>query len=150
VARRDEIVSVSGARNGEPVSGHERLDDTFSALEFTHGYNLLTANAMYRFFASSREAAAQRRIRPYLGFGLGIALPHVEVEDELSRTEGYQSTGPVAQGLAGADFPLTRRLSAFTELRLGWADIDVDLDSGGSLAVQPWTGQLALGLTFTF
>jgi hypothetical protein len=50
----------------------------------------------------------------------------------------------------GVDLPLTRRLSAFGEARVSWADISADLEGGGKLEVQPWTGQLAAGLTFRF
>jgi lipid A oxidase len=150
IARLHETVPVNGTREGEVVAGDEVLGDTFAKLEFTHGYNLLTANALYRFFSGTPEAAAKRRVRPYLGFGIGIAVPHVEVIDGISETHNYQIVGPAAQVLGGVDIPVTRRLSVLGEARMSWADVTADLEGGGTVEVEPWTGQLAVGLSFAW
>lgn len=87
-----------GTRGGKPLTGERRTDETFSRLEFTHGYNLLTLNALFR--------PASARVQPYVGVGAGIAIPHVEMQwrgaPKTTRTSEYQITGPVFQVLAGS------------------------------------------------
>ena len=41
-------VTVSGTRNSVPVRTRERVGETFGELNLSHGYNLLTLNALYR------------------------------------------------------------------------------------------------------
>lgn len=62
----------------------------YETLEFTDGLNTLTIN-VYR-----RWENALGSISPYVGGGLGVAIPHVEVTYGGSETFGYQVTGPAA------------------------------------------------------
>ena len=43
-------------------------------------------------------------LTPYVGGGLGLAIPHVEVTNRTSETFGYQVTGPAATWIAGASY----------------------------------------------
>ena len=147
----NQSVSVSGTRDGTPVSGQERLGDTFDELSFSHGHNLLTVNGMYRWLNLGKsDRDFLNRLQPYVLAGLGIAYPHVEVKVEGSDTYEYQFTGFAAQGGAGLDVNITRWLSAFAEYRLGYAEIDADLEGGGALKTEPWTHHVTLGVTFSF
>lgn len=67
-----------------------QLPAGYSTLEFTDGLNTLTLNA-YR-----RWANMLGNVSPYIGAGLGLAIPHVEVTAGDSRTYGFQLTGPAA------------------------------------------------------
>jgi lipid A oxidase len=145
-AELDATVRVTGSREGEPVDGEELLGDTFDSLSISHGHNTLTINGFHRWIS----AGGARRLRPYVGFGIGIAVPHVEVEIGDSLTEEYQFAGPTLQGLGGVDFRIWNGLSVFAEYRLNYARLDTDLTGGGSLKVAPWTNHLSAGLTFTF
>ena len=138
-AELDEIVRVDGIRDDDPVSGEERLGDTFAVLSFSHGHNLLLVNAHRRWRRS-------RRVHPYVGAGAGIALPRVEVAVQGSVTDEYQYAGLAAQALGGASVRITRRVAPFVELKLSYADIDAELSGGGRLFVQPWTGHAIFGL----
>ncbi len=142
----DSTVHVTGTRAGEPVDGDEILGDTFEVLAFSHGHNTLTFNGFFRWLRPGPD----RWLTPYVGFGLGIAVPHVEVEIGDSVTEEYQLAGPTAQGLAGLDFRIWKGLSAFAEYRLNFAYLKTDLANGGSLKVAPWTHHFTAGLTFSF
>ena len=151
LAGLNETVRVTGSRSGLPVSSDERLSDTFSRFEFTDGHNLLTLNGFYRWFPKGiRDNTVLGRLQPYVGLGLGIAYPHVEVETMGSTTSEYQIVGPAAQGVAGVNFDVYKGLSLFTELKLTYADMDADLQSGGSIEVEPWTHHIAFGLSYGF
>ncbi len=70
--------------------------------EFTDGMNTLTANA-YRRFQPMGDFA------PYVGAGIGLAIPHVEVSNGVTSTEEYQHIGPAATQLArSSDIPRSR------------------------------------------
>lgn len=145
-AQLGSTVRVAGVRGGEPVDADEILGDTFDVLAFSHGYNTLTLNGFFRWVSPG----ADRRLTPYVGFGLGIALPHVEVEVGDSITDEYQLAGPTLQGVGGIDFRCWGGLSVFAEYRLNYANLRADLVDGGSLQVAPWTHHITAGLTFTF
>ena len=137
----EQLVQVSGLQSGSPVNGSVRLGDAFSTLEFTDGHNLLTINALRRWQLSER-------IHPYLGGGLGVAIPHVEVGTMDGLTYEYQLAGPAAQWIAGIYFPLGERFSFITEYRLSWAALDAKLTNGGSLSTEALTHHLNLGIGF--
>lgn len=73
----------------------------YSKLEFTDGLNTLTVNA-YR-----RWENAIAGLTPYVGGGVGLSIPHVEVVSGASETFGYQVTGPAATWIAGASYPIS-------------------------------------------
>jgi lipid A oxidase len=105
--------------------------------------NLFTLNAVHRWFVG-------RRLRPYVGGGAGAAIPHVEATVGGVETDGYQLAGWAAQGLAGLSIDVTGPLSVFVEYKLSWADIDAELNGGGSIRHEIWTQQLVFGFTFRF
>lgn len=150
-AELDSTVGVSGTRSGIPVSGQERLRDTFEVLEFSDGHNLITFNGMYRWMelgASDQDFLS--RLQPYIIAGLGIAMPHVEVTVNGDRTFEYQTTGMAAQAGLGLDVDITRWFSVFAEYRLSYSAIDADLDGGGTLKTEPWMHHVNVGVTFSW
>jgi hypothetical protein len=108
----------------------------FRHLEFSHGHNLLTLNGLARlgtFFG---------RIRPYVGAGGGIAVPHTEVgfAREKERTYEYQFAGLAWQGLAGIEVRLGR-VSLFFEYKFTFSPYAVPLSlthTGGLLVSDLW------------
>ena len=116
----------------------------FSRLEFTDGLNLLTANAMYRW------PNAQNRFTPYVGFGAGVAIPHVDVETAGGTTFEYQLTGPAVIWIAGASYAVNDRWSVFGEYKGSYSMNEADLDSGGTLETDIVTNALNLGVSFQF
>lgn len=149
-AELDKTVSVTGNRGGNPVSGSERLGDSFDELAFSHGYNLLTLNGMYRWFLVDGKSGWLSRMRPYAGFGAGVAIPHVEVHTGGSVTDEYQIAGPVINGMAGLNYSLGKGFSVFGEYKLSYADMKADLSNGGTLETAVWTNHLNLGFAYSF
>jgi lipid A oxidase len=120
----------------------------YDRLEFTDGNNIVTANVLYRF-----DPWQHYRIRPYAGLGVGLAVPHVEVElvgDPGPRTFEYQVTGVALQGLVGLEMPLGANWSGFIEGKMTYTRIDADLKGGGSLKTDLWSPHFAVGLSYRF
>ncbi len=74
-------------------------DDTlaktgWSHFEFTDGLNLITVNGLYRFQDPTR------RWTPYLGAGIGVNIPHVEVIRPEGKTWAYEFGGVTLQAQA--------------------------------------------------
>ncbi len=111
--------------------------------EFTDGLNMITANAMYRW------QEPQRRITPYVGVGVGVAIPHVEVDRGSGPfTFRYEVGGPAFQAQAGVDVALTRRWSVFTEYKANYAMVNVGLDDGDRLKTNVLTHAVDFGVSF--
>lgn len=132
----EQKTRYSGTRDGKPVPTEGKISDQFHKLEFTHGHNMLTANALWRL--PLRGAF----ISPYVGVGLGISLPHSEVQlkGATGRTYEYQYTGPAAQVLVGVELRMPR-LSYFGEYKLTYASYQVPLwNRDGAWVLQDlWT-----------
>lgn len=116
----------------------------YSKLEFTDGLNTLTVNA-YR-----RWENAIAGLTPYVGGGVGLSIPHVEVVSGASETFGYQVTGPAATWIAGASYPISDQWSVFGEYKGNYTQNDADLDTGGSLSTNIITNAVNVGVSFRF
>lgn len=118
----------------------------FSNLEFTDGLNILTANAYRRW----PGAFIGGRVTPYVGAGVGLAIPHVDVETVGGKTFEYQVTGPAATWLAGAKYTVTDRWGVFGEYKGTYSLNEADLSNGGSLKSDVVTNAINLGLSLSF
>ena len=131
----DQKTKLSGHKDGKPLPPAAPIGDLFHKLEFTHGHNMLTLNLMHRLpsFGSF--------ISPYVGFGLGAALPHTEVQLKGTgqRTYEYQYVGPAAQLLIGIEIRVPR-LSYFFEYKFTSASYRAPLQNrdGGALPFDLW------------
>lgn len=116
----------------------------FSRMEFTDGHNIITANVMRRW--PNQWGAAT----PYVGGGLGFAMPHVDVEHPNGKTFGYQVTGPAARATAGVSYPISDRFSVFGEYQFTYSWNEADLDGGGSVKTDIKTNAVNFGLSLNF
>lgn len=116
----------------------------FSTLELSDGLNIVTVNAMYRW------PSEQRRWTPYVGAGLGLAIPHVEVTSPGGTVFEYQVTGPAAAVLAGVSYRMTDRWSLFGEVKSTYSKNEFDLGSGGTMETDIITNAVNLGVSFSF
>jgi hypothetical protein len=123
-ARMDQQVETEGklgAALAEP--GRAKIGQLFKRLELSHGHNWLTLNGLWRLpFGTAR-------LRPYVGLGAGVGLPHAEahVAGDATRTYEYQAVGPAVQGLAGLEIRTERGLSFFVEYKLAFTAATVPL-----------------------
>jgi len=113
-----ETVESSGRISGMPAPSQIKLTDFFQRFEFTHGHNVLLATPLLRL------AEIVKGVRPYIGVGAGVALPHVEVwhpgQDPKTRTNEYQYAGPAWQFVAGVECRIGR-YSYFLEYKYTYA-----------------------------
>lgn len=116
----------------------------YDVLEFTDGLNTLTVNAYRRWDQAFGE------VTPYVGGGLGVALPHVEVTNGDSETFGYQLTGPAATVIAGATYDINDQWSVFGEYKGTYSANTADLDTGGTLETDIVTNAVNVGVSFNF
>jgi lipid A oxidase len=112
--------------------------------EFTDGLNLLTANVLYRFQKTGRAWT------PYVGIGAGVDIPHVEVTRPSGKTWDYQLGGISGQLMAGIDYRFTEHISAFTEYKLNYSHVNVDIDSGDTLKTNLLTHAINVGISYHF
>ena len=128
-----EDVETSGTLNGQPAPSPLHLTDLLDRLEFTHGHNVLLLTGL------ARMAPLTPNIRPYMGVGFGVALPHVEVrfadERPESWTNEYQYAGPALQVLAGLELRIGRA-SYYVEYKFIWSAINAGLTGGKSWSVK--------------
>ncbi|MDH5797146.1 MAG: outer membrane beta-barrel protein [Paracoccaceae bacterium] len=119
-------------------------DNGLTHFEFSDGLNLLTVNAFRRW----GETASN--FTPYVGAGVGLAIPHVEWDSGGDFTFGYQVTGPAVQWIAGASYPLNDRWSVFGEYKGSYSVNNAELDGGGSLSTNIVTNAFNLGVSLGF
>ena len=122
------------------------LPTGYDRLEFTDGLNTLTVNAYRRW----RNGIAG--LTPYVGGGIGLAIPYVEVVRNAvnSETFEYQVTGPAATLIAGASYPINDKWSVFGEYKSTYSQNKADLDDGSTLETNIVTNAVNLGLSFRF
>ena len=115
-------------------------------MEFTDGLNLLTFNVTRRW--PEQWGAAT----PYVGGGIGLSIPHVDVEHPTggSDTYGYQLTGAAARLTAGVSYPINDRFSVFGEYQFTYSGNSATLDGGGTLNTDIKTNALNVGLSLNF
>jgi lipid A oxidase len=123
--------------------------NNYSVLEFTHGLNLLTANAFRKFEFGGG-------LRAYAGLGAGISIPHVEITTlpgslaGATTTSQYQITGPAAQAIVGASYEFAPNWRLFGEYKLSYSINRAELNGGGTFSTNFTTHHLLAGLSYSF
>ena len=124
------------------------LPPSYDRLEFTDGLNTLTVNAYRRW----KNGIAG--LTPYVGGGVGLAIPYVEVVRNVKNSETstfeYQVTGPAVALIAGASYPINNKWSVFGEYKSTYSQNKADLDDGSTLETNIVTNAVNLGLSFRF
>jgi len=149
-ADTNEIVHVTGQRDGERVDANEPIDDTIESFSISHGLNFALADLVYRWLPGERGTDFLGRLQPYVGVGGGAVIPHVESNVGGTFHEGYQFHGPGVQALAGVNFDLTRHWGVMFEYKFTYANLDSLDIPGGSIEIMPLTHHLVAGITFRF
>ena len=149
-AQRNATVSYSGTINGGslPPSGSDTVSNLFDVLEFTDGLSLITLNGIY---GLQRVGV----FHPYVGAGVGISIPHVEVTGHgpavpFPRTFAYEFGGPAVQALVGVDVDVTSHLSLFGEYKLSWTTVNSGMTGGDRIHTNVTTNHLLVGATLKF
>ena len=131
--------SVGAQADANTLSGAGLTD-----LGLEDGLSLVTVNA-YR-----RWSEATGTITPYVGAGVGMAVPQVSFDGGGSATNTRQFTGPAFQVVAGAQFPLTDALSVFGEYQGSYSVNFADLTNGGDLNTEILSSGVNFGISLGF
>ena len=124
----------------------QRVAEGFENFELTDGINILTANVFYRWPGQW----ANERLTPYVGGGLGLSIPHVDVERNGQETFEYQLTGPAAMWVAGVKYDINDTWAVFTEYKGTYTSNKADLTGGGSFETNIVTNALNVGVSYSF
>ncbi|MHC4219010.1 MAG: outer membrane protein [Planctomycetota bacterium] len=151
IANTGASYEASGIEGGVPVSGTVPMATSIQRMEFVDGNNFLTFNVMYRNFPEGeRNDTFGGRIQPYIGAGMGVAIPQVNVLTSGSSTDEYQFAAVAFQFMVGFNWDIAGPLTTFIEYKFNYADLDVDLTGGGSIRTEAITHQLVVGLGLRF
>lgn len=147
---------IEGTHTKAYASASDRNDLNVDRLEFTDGHNIVTANVLKRF----PDAYAGSGFTPYLGGGIGLAIPHVDIQVEgtNARTHDYETTGLALRGIAGMKYALSDRWALFGEYQIVWSDNDVTIDADpavpgqtdGTLKTELLTHAVNIGVSYSF
>jgi len=120
------------------------LPKGWTTLELTDGLNILTLNALYRFEQEGRAWT------PYVGAGVGVSIPHVEVQTSTTapKTFEYQVAGPAFQIQAGIDYPIFQSVSMFGEYKGNYTINHMNLVGGGNMKSNIFTNAFDVGLSY--
>ena len=136
-------IELTHAKVYAPVA--ERAALGFTRMEMTDGHNILTLNVTKRW--KDRFGP----VTPYVGAGIGVAIPHVDVTSANGfRTYGYQFTGPAMRLTAGAKYDLTDRWALFGEYQFTYSSNSADLVGGGTFNTDIITNAVNFGVSFSF
>lgn len=116
----------------------------FSHFELSDGLNIVTLNAWRRFPGNDLP------VTPYVGAGIGLSIPHVEVTTPGGKVAEYQITGPAVQWVAGASYSINDRWSVFGEYKGTYSMNEADLGSGGTLETDIITNAFNVGVSLGF
>ncbi|MEI4484866.1 outer membrane beta-barrel protein [Frigidibacter sp. MR17.14] len=143
---RDDAWGFGLEFNHAKAYADNKAEAGYDTLEFTDGLNFATVNAFRRWQQPGRAWA------PYVGAGVGLSIPHVEVTAAGSdnSTFGYQITGPVVQLVAGTTWGVNDRWELFGEWKGAWSKHEAELDGGGTLKAELITNALNLGISYRF
>ena len=128
----------------------KNLPGNLERLEFTDGINTLTLLALYKI---DSLVVKNTELDPYVGVGIGIAYPHVDVEGAAGtegKTYDYQRTGPAYQVMAGLRYYLAESWKTFAEYRITYTPMKADLDGGGQIKTDILNNQVSVGVIYSF
>ncbi len=125
-----------------------------SRFELSDGHNIFTLNAMKRWPGSFSNG----KLTPYVGGGIGIAVPHVDitVAGAPSRTYDFEFTGPAVRGIAGLKYDITEKWAIFGEYQFTWSDNEITIDptvpgqTPGKFNTEIFTQAVNFGISYSF
>jgi lipid A oxidase len=151
ILEADDVAFAEGSLHGQAVSGPIAIESVVPHLEFSHGLNLATLNVFRRWAGRPQPVTGYTDLYEpgltfYLGFGAGVAVPHVEAEVDRIPTHEFQLAGPALRVELGLELPLDEHVAIAAEGIVSWTDVRADLAGGGRVETRLLVPQLTLGV----
>jgi hypothetical protein len=144
-AQTDRMTAVSGRWNGVPVNETALLAARVQALEISHGVNLTSLNAQYRWLGAARGWST------YIGAGVVGYWPHAEgTINDVSVGADYSYNGNGVQVFGGGEYRLNRRVGLLVEGKAEAGKLDVDLVPQTRIVTHTRTLHALAGVTLHF
>jgi hypothetical protein len=146
-AETADVVAVHGTWNGAPLNTVAALASRVQHLEISHGVNLTSVNAQYRWGPDFGQGVWQL----HAGAGLLVYLPHTEGTVDGTGVSGdYQYAGAGGQIFGGVEYGLWRHFGAIMEGKFDAGHLELDLDPNTRITTQVRTLHLIGGIAFHF
>lgn len=146
-AQTAQIVYMHGTWNGAPVNGPTYLGARVQQFQVSHGVNLTSLNAQYRWGADFGKSQWQSHV----GLGLLVYLPHSEgTVDDVGVGGDYQYGGTGGQVFAGTEYGIAQHIGVTVESKFDFGRLELDLDPHTHVDTQVRTWHLLGGLTVHF
>lgn len=153
-AETAERVRAQGLWGHAPFYAYVPLGTFVQHLEISHGVNLTSLGAEYRWNPGFGDGPWQ----PHIGAGLDVYLPQAEgTIGGVGASSNYQYAGWGAQLFAGTEYALPRRwgprwmrIAALLESKLDHGNLDMDLDPSTDVRTRVTTLHLIGGLSLHF
>lgn len=147
---------IEGTHTKAYANAADRAAVGLDRFQLSDGHNIFTANVMKRW----PDAFANGNFTPYLGAGIGIAVPHVDaqVTGASNRTFDYEYTGPALRGIAGIKYDINDSWAVFGEYQFTWSDNDITINADplvpgqtdGKMNTELLTHAVNIGLSYSF
>lgn len=146
-AQTADLVNMHGTWNGAPVNERVLLGSEVQRLQMSHGVNLTSINAEYRWDPTFTPGIWQM----HAGAGLLVYLPHAEgVIDGTGVSESYQYGGFGGQIYGGTEYGLTQHVGLLLEGKFDAGSLDLDLDPRTRIETDVRSLHLIGGVSFHF
>lgn len=145
MADPDQVVAVTGLWPGIPVGdGRTRIGDQFKTFNVSHGVNHISVIGQRRWMLAPTERVPDGRLQPYVSFGAGPAVPHLELEavrDGQVRRLAYGYNAGLGNWGVGAGggvrWRLTDRFGVYGEYKWTYSHLgDMTVDDGSETNAQ--------------
>ncbi len=146
-AETAQTVEIHGRWNGAPVAQFAPLNQRVQHLEISHGVNLISLGAEYRW----NPAFQRGRWRTHVGAGALFYLPHAEGKiDSIAESSNYQYAGSGGQIFAGTALRVYRHIALMMEGKFDMGSLGVNLDPGTRFSTQVRTLHIIGGVSLQF
>jgi len=146
-AETARTVEVSGRWNGAPVNEFAPLNERVQHLEVSHGVNMTSLGAEYRWNPSFQAGPWQLHV----GAGVLVYLPHAEGEiDSVAVSGKYQYAGSGGQIFGGAALSVSRHIALVMEGKFDMGGLNAELDPGTRISTRVRTLHMIGGVSLRF
>lgn len=128
-ADTDRTLWVRGVWNGSPVNQSAAMSTRIQSFEISHGVNLTSLNAQYRWPSSFNANGGTSHWEPHVGAGVVGYFPHAEGSiNGVPSSANYPFAGFGGQVFAGTEYRLHKYVGLLVETKFDAGRLDIGLN----------------------